>query len=422
MEAFIYTLYSYFNKNKFTFTFIQDEFVTADTLAFIYYTMLYSIKNEYKIDFDDMETEDFVEIIVNGLSLFICQELEYNQKRLSYYYNDRKEYIKLFFQESFEDNKNEQKSLSYLIKFANLVKFDKKELHFKKFEDQNDSINSFLSNNLIVEASELYMITRHLTGELLLSILEINEKESKTPKNTEDGGLNLYNTSKDNDLKDNNSKSNVDNTLKENDNKHRNYYNYVILCLIVGIVIFTIIFIINSVNIDGNSSTTSKSTTEQVLTTISTTASEASLSSSATPKAKTTEATETTKSNLKSKPLPQTGEILIGKDLERGSQLTIHNASQHCYVKLKDRNYKDVFGFFVRANGSVTVDVPQGYFYVYFASGDTWYGKKHLFGDNTICSKDPSEENFYNYTMEYTLKKVAYGNFNTESINIEEFN
>lgn len=120
-------------------------------------------------------------------------------------------------------------------------------------------------------------------------------------------------------------------------------------------------------------------------------------------------------------PLPSTGQIIISTNKPRYSKITIHNSSSNCFIKLKDYNLNDVFGFFVRAGDTVTVDVPQGNFYVYFASGNTWYGESHLFGESTQCSKDENIQNFYDYTYEYTLYNVNNGNFNPETIDVDEF-
>lgn len=123
----------------------------------------------------------------------------------------------------------------------------------------------------------------------------------------------------------------------------------------------------------------------------------------------------------KSESLPETGEIIINSEMLRESQITIKNSSSNCYVKLKDQNHNDVFGFFVRSNDTVTVDVPCGNYYVYFAYGDKWYGKSELFGDETYCSRDEDLQDFNNYSITYTLYNVDYGNFNPEHISVDEF-
>ena len=121
--------------------------------------------------------------------------------------------------------------------------------------------------------------------------------------------------------------------------------------------------------------------------------------------------------------LPKNGTIFIGKDLKRESQLTIKCTSdESCYVKMKNSVGNDVFAFFVRAGSEVTLDVPTGHFYVYFAQGKEWYGTEILFGDETTTySKDDDLLDFENYSYTYTLYTVANGNFIETPIDEEEF-
>ena len=120
--------------------------------------------------------------------------------------------------------------------------------------------------------------------------------------------------------------------------------------------------------------------------------------------------------------LPYSGQVFIGKDLYRGSEIKItSNTTQSCYIKLKGSSGIDVFSFFVRANSTVTVDVPQGYYYVYFSYGDDWYGTEYLFGEKTTYAKDDELLDFENYTWEYTLTPVVGGNFSETPIDAEEF-
>ena len=109
-------------------------------------------------------------------------------------------------------------------------------------------------------------------------------------------------------------------------------------------------------------------------------------------------------------------------DLELTSELTIRSASgESCYIKLKDSAGNDVFSFFVRAGDSITVAVPSGYFYVFFAYGDEWYGPESLFGPDTTYGKDDELCDFENYTWEYTLYPTYDGNFSETPISADEF-
>lgn len=119
---------------------------------------------------------------------------------------------------------------------------------------------------------------------------------------------------------------------------------------------------------------------------------------------------------------PQSGTILSGKEVYDGSEITIHAASgDSCVVKLKTRSGTERISFYVRAGDTVTVGVPAEYLYVYFASGDTWYGKTDLFGSKTSYSMDDEIFDFTQYTCEYTLYPVSNGNFSETPIDADDF-
>ncbi len=119
---------------------------------------------------------------------------------------------------------------------------------------------------------------------------------------------------------------------------------------------------------------------------------------------------------------PRSGTILSGREVYDGSEITIHAASGHsCVVKLKTRSGTERISFYVRAGDTVTVGVPAEYLYVYFASGDTWYGKADLFGSRTSYSMDDEIFDFTRYTCEYTLYPVNNGNFSETPIDAEDF-
>ena len=120
--------------------------------------------------------------------------------------------------------------------------------------------------------------------------------------------------------------------------------------------------------------------------------------------------------------LPKTGQVFLGANLRRDSELTIEGGSDRsCYIKLKGTTGKDVFSFFVRAGESITVAVPKGYYYVYFSYGTEWYGPEYLFGDGTVYAKDDEICDFENYVWTYTLYTSANGNFTETPISADEF-
>ena len=119
---------------------------------------------------------------------------------------------------------------------------------------------------------------------------------------------------------------------------------------------------------------------------------------------------------------PRSGEILSGKKYTGNSEITIKaSGSESCAVKLKTNSGAERLCFYVRAGDTVTVSVPKEYLYVYFASGSTWYGEEHLFGERTSYQKTPGTKDFVNYTWEFTLYKVSDGNLTLDTIDKDDF-
>lgn len=119
---------------------------------------------------------------------------------------------------------------------------------------------------------------------------------------------------------------------------------------------------------------------------------------------------------------PRSGTVLLGSEDLNGSELTITaSGGSSCVVKLKTASGTTRLSFYVRAGDTITVGVPAEYLYVYFASGDTWYGEKHLFGKNTSYGMDDELLDFTQYTWEYTLYPVSNGNFSETPIDPEDF-
>ena len=119
---------------------------------------------------------------------------------------------------------------------------------------------------------------------------------------------------------------------------------------------------------------------------------------------------------------PMSGAILSGHEYSNGSEITITaSGSSSCVVKLKTSSGTTRLSFYVRAGDTVTVGVPAEYLYVYFASGEKWYGTTHLFGVRTSYSKDDKLCDFTQYTWEYTLRPVTNGNFSQTIIDEDDF-
>lgn len=121
-------------------------------------------------------------------------------------------------------------------------------------------------------------------------------------------------------------------------------------------------------------------------------------------------------------PEPQSGKILSGSEYYYGSEITIHaSSSESCVVKLKTRSGIERLSFYVRAGDTVTIGVPDEFLYVYFASGETWYGEEKRFGSDTTYQKTEDAKDFTEYTWEFTLYRVNNGNLTLDKSNADEF-
>lgn len=112
----------------------------------------------------------------------------------------------------------------------------------------------------------------------------------------------------------------------------------------------------------------------------------------------------------------------MGNNYYDESEITVTASDTNaCVVKLKNRSGVTRLSFYVRAGDTVTVGVPCEFLYVYFATGDVWYGNEHMFGKHTEYSMDDNILDFSEYTWEYTLYPVNDGNFSETPIDEHKF-
>jgi len=81
---------------------------------------------------------------------------------------------------------------------------------------------------------------------------------------------------------------------------------------------------------------------------------------------------------------------------------------------------------FVYGGQSAKIDVPLGSFELKYATGDTWYGTKDLFGPNTACSKADKRFDFKRTGNQVSGHSVELylqvdGNLETAPISLSEF-
>jgi len=128
-------------------------------------------------------------------------------------------------------------------------------------------------------------------------------------------------------------------------------------------------------------------------------------------------------------PLPNNGSVNRYHTSEAIAPLEIKTRgnSGFYYVKLVDFDTKKpVLTVFIYGGRIVNIDVPLGSFELKYATGDTWYGTKQLFGPNTACSKADKRFDFKQignqvsgYAVELYLQ--VDGNLATAPIPLSEF-
>lgn len=184
-------------------------------------------------------------------------------------------------------------------------------------------------------------------------------------------------------------------------------------CLIPCIVLGVIILI---AAVSGSNSGTSKSTSSS---------SYSSSYSSTTKPASTPRPTSTPKPTPTPQAMPSSGKVFYCSTTDKPSSFKVtNNGSSNYYMKfVKAGTDTTVITFFVRANSTVTIDMPAGNLELRYAYGSTWYGESKLFGENTLYAKDEEPYDFSRYTWEISLYTTyGYGDsMDVESISPNEF-
>lgn len=87
---------------------------------------------------------------------------------------------------------------------------------------------------------------------------------------------------------------------------------------------------------------------------------------------------------------------------------------------------KSDLAFYISPGSTVEIDVPIGVYRLYYATGETWYGKALLFGEDTATytSDDLLEfyaDDYYYNGVTLELWRQSGGNFDTKSISYDDF-
>ena len=133
--------------------------------------------------------------------------------------------------------------------------------------------------------------------------------------------------------------------------------------------------------------------------------------------------------NISPKPVNTfNGQMLVYPDYTSYPEVTVNAPkNENCFVYFKNNyNSSNDFAFYVSAASSATVNTPPGVYTLFYACGDTWYGQKYLFGNDTSFYKSPEDiiltEDSTSYDiLELTLYPVVGGNMSTVTIDESDF-
>lgn len=126
---------------------------------------------------------------------------------------------------------------------------------------------------------------------------------------------------------------------------------------------------------------------------------------------------------LVEKDRPNNGFIFAKAQEECLAPLTIIAPHTYdCYYVLEPLTNEDhAIKFYGRAGETVEIDVPLGKYELYYATGLTWYGRTHLFGEQTIYQKcdvtldfAENSEGYSGWTIQLNL--VENGNLDSDPI------
>ena len=133
---------------------------------------------------------------------------------------------------------------------------------------------------------------------------------------------------------------------------------------------------------------------------------------------------------LKRVETPENGKILVRPSGEMIAPLTIKTSysdpRDYYFVLTRVGSKKAVMSFFVRGGSNAEINVPLGVYEIYYASGYSWYGKKDLFGSDTIYQKcegtfefTDDGESYIGWTLQ--MQKVDGGNMETYNVKESDF-
>lgn len=108
-------------------------------------------------------------------------------------------------------------------------------------------------------------------------------------------------------------------------------------------------------------------------------------------------------------------------------EINLPVGNEYYYIVLIDWDTKKPqVSVFLRSGTTFEFNVPLGSYYLYYASGDTWYGYDEKFGEYGSYAKADTIFDFYIEDDYYsghtvTLYPVTNGNLDTEHVSLAEF-
>jgi curved DNA-binding protein CbpA len=124
-------------------------------------------------------------------------------------------------------------------------------------------------------------------------------------------------------------------------------------------------------------------------------------------------------------PLPEHGNLLLSDRIFNYTgttaplKITTRDSDGNYVMKVVDWNSGEfVAEYFIKRGSTFSVELPLGSYKLKFASGDTWYGTKYLFGPMTAYSYVPDKLDFYisgDYAQGHRLELIPQVGGNLET-------
>lgn len=126
-------------------------------------------------------------------------------------------------------------------------------------------------------------------------------------------------------------------------------------------------------------------------------------------------------------PRPQTGYTNHPSSWGDATLSVVTSTGGNYWLKVIDADNRQEFAsYFIRGGDTLDINLPQGSYELKYAHGDTWYGTKYLFGDDTSYAKADRTFEFECYSdmcTGYTVELIRQlnGNLSTTTLDPSQF-